>query len=40
MYPFNDSDWQVCADTLANYMGLIKDGVTIDGYNRKQPIAW
>ena len=25
-YPFNDSDWQVCADTLANYMGRFKDG--------------
>lgn len=40
MYPFNDSDWQVCADTLANYMGRFKDGQTIDKYNRKAPIAW
>ena len=39
-YPFNDSDWQVCADTLANYMGRLKDGVAIDSYNKKQPIPW
>ena len=39
-YPFNDSDWQVCADTLANEMGRMKDGQPIPGYNRKAPIPW
>ena len=40
LYPFNDSDYQVCADTLANYMGRLKDGNVIDTYNRKAPIPW
>lgn len=35
MYPFNDSDWTVCAETLANYMGRLKDGQPIESYNRK-----
>jgi len=39
-YPFNDSDWQVCADTLANEMGRMKDGQPIPGYMRKAPIPW
>lgn len=39
-YPFNDSDWQVCADTLANYMGRIKDSAPIDSYNKKAAIPW
>lgn len=39
-YPFNDSDFQVCADTLANEMGRHKDGQPIPGYNRKAPVPW
>lgn len=39
-YPFNDSDWLVCAETLANYMGRLKDTQPIEGYNRKAPIPW
>ena len=39
-YPFNDSDWQVCADTLANYMGRYKDGQPHEQYNRKAAIPW
>ena len=40
-YPFNDSDWKVCADTLANYMGRIKEDLQpIDSYNRKAAIPW
>jgi len=39
-YPFNDSDWQVCADTLANEMGRYKEGQPIPGYNKKAPIPW
>lgn len=39
-YPFNDSDWSVCAETLANYMGRVKDGSVIETYNRKAAIPW
>lgn len=39
-YPFNDSDYQVCADTLANYMGRFKDAQPIESYNRKANIPW
>ena len=30
----------MCADTLANYMGRLKDGNVIDSYNRKAAIPW
>lgn len=31
-YSFNDSDYQVCEDTLATYMGRFKDGVRNPDY--------
>ena len=30
----------MCADTLANEMGRMKDGQPIPGYNRKASIPW
>jgi len=39
-YDFNDSDYSVCEDNIAYYMGRFKDGKPIDGYERKAPIPW
>lgn len=39
-YSFNDSDYKVCEDTLANYMGRKIDGVTQENYNSKNEIPW
>lgn len=39
-YDFNDSDYSVCEDNIALYMGRFKDGKPIDGYDRKAPIPW
>jgi len=40
MYSFNDSDYKVCEDTLANYFGRKIDDVVSDNYDAKRPIAW
>jgi dynein heavy chain len=40
-YAFNDSDYSVCEDLLANYMGKTEDGKPVDEFYQKgQPIAW
>lgn len=39
-YSFNDSDYQVCEDTLANYMGRIIDGVHGETYDPNRKIPW
>jgi dynein heavy chain len=39
-YDFNDSDYSVCEDLLAIYMGRLKDGVSNEQYDKKQPIPW
>jgi len=39
-YSFNDSDYTVCEDLLAMYMGMHKDGKTGERYNKKTPIPW
>lgn len=39
-YAFNDSDFLVCQDLIAAYLGRLKDGQTEMGYDRKAPIPW
>ena len=40
-YAFNDSDYQVSEDIIANYMGrMTKDGTLIDGYEKNKKISW
>lgn len=40
-YAFNDSDYNVCEDIMANYMGRSEDGKPVDEFYQKgQPIAW
>lgn len=39
-YDFNDSDYSVCEDLLAIYMGRLKDNQLPDTYDRKAPIPW
>jgi len=39
-YSFNDSDYSVCEDTVAMYMGRHKDGKTEERYNKKTAIPW
>jgi len=39
-YSFNDSDYSVCEDQLARYMGRHFDGKTEERYNKKTPIPW
>lgn len=39
-YSFNDSDYSVCEDLIAMYMGRHKDGKTEERYNKKTPIPW
>jgi dynein heavy chain len=40
-YAFNDSDFRVCEDLLALYMGLKMDGKTVDeNFNPKNPVPW
>lgn len=39
-YSFNDSDYSVCEDTVARYMGRHFDGKTEERYNKKTPIPW
>mmetsp|Transcript_75525 Transcript_75525/g.104474 ORF Transcript_75525/g.104474 Transcript_75525/m.104474 type:complete len:703 (+) Transcript_75525:4618-6726(+) len=40
-YAFNDSDFNVCADLLAIYMGRMREGVHIDGsYEKSLKVPW
>jgi len=40
-YTFNDSDYSVCEDLIANYLGRTEEGKVIDEtYDKKQPIPW
>jgi dynein heavy chain len=39
-YSFNDSDYKVCEDTLANYFGRKIDEVTPENYDPKRPVPW
>lgn len=40
-YSFNDSDFSVCEDLLALYMGMMQDGKPVDeNYDKKQPLPW
>jgi len=39
-YDFNDSDYSVCEDLLAIYMGKLKDGKTADTFDKKAPLPW
>jgi len=39
-YSFNDSDYSVCEDLMARYMGRHFDGKTEERYNKKTPIPW
>lgn len=39
-YDFNDSDYMVCEDLLAIYMGKLKDNKPPETYDRKQPLPW
>lgn len=41
VYSFNDSDFQVCEDTLAQRMGKYnKEHMPPPDYNKKAPIDW
>ena len=40
-YSFNDSDYQVCEDLIANYTGRrLEDGKPIPTYDKKEKIPW
>jgi len=39
-YAFNDSDFTVCEDVLAMYMGKLIEDKTEEGYRSKDPIPW
>ena len=40
-YAFNDSDYQVCEDTLAQRMGKYnKEHMPAPDYNKKAPVEW
>ena len=40
-YAFNDSDYSVCYDLIANYMGKQSDGKPVDEtYDKRRPINW
>jgi dynein heavy chain len=40
-YTFNESDYSVCEDLIANYLGRTEEGKVIDEtYDKKQPIPW
>lgn len=39
-YAFNDSDYQVCEDLLAIYLGRLKEGKPADTYDKRAPIPW
>ena len=39
-YDFNDSDYFVCEDLIAIYMGKLKDNKPSENYDKKAPIPW
>ena len=39
-YAFNDSDYQVCEDSIANYMGRKVDDMTMPNYQANAKIPW
>jgi len=39
-YAFNDSDYSVCEDTIANYMGRITEGGYVGDYKRADKVNW
>lgn len=39
-YDFNDSDYSVCEDLLAIYMGRLKDGKPAETYDKKAALPW
>ena len=39
-YAFNDSDFTVCEDVLAMYMGKLIEDKTEEGYRSKDPVPW
>lgn len=40
-YAFNESDYSVCEDLIANYLGRTEDGKVIDEtWDKKQPVPW
>ena len=39
-YAFNDSDYQVCEDTIANYCGRLIDSVPVNADLKGQKINW
>jgi len=40
-YAFNESDYSVCEDLIANYLGRTEDGKVIDeAWDKKQPVPW
>lgn len=40
-YAFNDSDFQVCADLMAIYMGRTREGIPIDmSYEKGRKVPW
>lgn len=41
LYSFNDSDYKVCEDTLANYFGRKnEDGACPENYDSKRAVPW
>ena len=41
LYAFNDSDYQVCEDTIANYMGRhTKENIPIETYEKGKKVSW
>lgn len=39
-YAFNDSDYSVCEDTIANYMGRITEGGFVGDYKKADKVNW
>jgi len=40
-YSFNDSDYQVCEDTIAGYLGReLEGGVYADSYQKNSKVPW
>lgn len=39
-YAFNDSDYSVCEDTIANYLGRLTDGGFVGDYKKTDKINW
>lgn len=39
-YAFNDSDYSVCEDTIATYLGRITEGGFVNEYKKTSKINW